>query len=119
SEAEVEAFDRRVRDALDAERIEYACEPKLDGLAVTLAYENGRFVQGATRGDGYTGEDVTANLRTIRAIPLRLPADDPPRLLEVRGEVLMLKRAFLELNERQRAKGERTFVNARNAAAGS
>jgi DNA ligase (NAD+) len=119
TEADVEAFDRRVREALDADAIEYACEPKFDGLAVTLVYGSGRFVQGATRGDGYTGEDVTANLRTIRAIPLQLAADHPPRLLEVRGEVLMLKSAFVALNERQRDKGERTFVNARNAAAGS
>ena len=119
SEAEVEAFDRRVRETLDAEHIEYSCEPKFDGLAVTLAYQDGRFVQGATRGDGYTGEDVSANLRTIRAIPLTLDAKHPPRLLEVRGEVLMLKRSFAQLNERQSARGERTFVNARNAAAGS
>jgi DNA ligase (NAD+) len=119
TEAEVEGFDRRVREALDAEHIEYSCEPKFDGLAVTLAYEDGRFVQGATRGDGYTGEDVSANLRTIRAIPLTLDSKHPPRLLEVRGEVLMLKRAFAQLNERQSARGERTFVNARNAAAGS
>jgi DNA ligase (NAD+) len=119
SEDEVRAFDRRVREALDANTVAYSCEPKFDGLAVTLVYERGRFVQGATRGDGQTGEDVSANLRTIRAIPLALAWSDPPRLLEVRGEVLMLKRAFAELNERQRARGERTFVNARNAAAGS
>jgi DNA ligase (NAD+) len=119
AEADVQAFDRRVREALDAGVIEYACEPKFDGLAVTLAYEGGRFVQGATRGDGYTGEEVTANLRTIRAIPLALEGKSVPRLLEVRGEVLMLKRAFAALNERQRAREERTFVNARNAAAGS
>ncbi|MPZ42908.1 MAG: NAD-dependent DNA ligase LigA [Betaproteobacteria bacterium] len=119
SEDEVEGFDRRVREALDASRIEYSCEPKFDGLAVTLAYEGGRFVQGATRGDGYTGEDVSTNLRTIRAIPLTLDSKRAPRLLEVRGEVLMLKRSFAQLNERQSERGERTFVNARNAAAGS
>jgi DNA ligase (NAD+) len=119
TDGEIEGFDRRVREGLDAEVIEYACEPKFDGLAVTLAYENGRFVQGATRGDGYTGEDVAANLRTIRAIPMQLPGERPPRLLEVRGEVLMLKRAFAELNVRQQARGEKIFVNARNAAAGS
>ncbi|MCC7080142.1 MAG: NAD-dependent DNA ligase LigA [Burkholderiales bacterium] len=119
SEADVEGFDRRVREAVDAERIEYCCEPKFDGLAVTLAYEHGRLVQGATRGDGYTGEDVTANVRTIRAIPLSLDSKHAPRLLEVRGEVLMLRRSFALLNERQSARGERTFVNARNAAAGS
>ena len=119
ADGEVESFDRRVRETLDASRIEYSCEPKFDGLAVTLAFEQGRFVQGATRGDGYTGEDVSANLRTIRAIPLTLDAKLAPRLLEVRGEVLMLKRAFAQLNERQSERGERTFVNARNAAAGS
>ena len=119
TEAEVQGFDRRVREGLDREQVEYSCEPKFDGLAVTLVYEEGRFVLGATRGDGYTGEDVTLNLRTIRAIPLRLPAKRAPRLLEVRGEVLMLKRAFAELNRRQQARGEKTFVNARNAAAGS
>jgi DNA ligase (NAD+) len=119
SEAEVQGFDRRVREGLDAEVVEYSCEPKFDGLAVTLAYEDGRFVQGATRGDGYTGEDVSANLRTVRAVPLRLAAAKPPSLLEVRGEVLMLKRAFAELNARQQERGEKTFVNARNAAAGS
>lgn len=118
ADVDVENFDRRVREGLDAESVEYACEPKFDGLAVTLVYERGHFVQGATRGDGYTGEDVTANIKTIRAIPMRL-ADAQPALLEVRGEVLMLKRAFAELNARQQARGEKTFVNARNAAAGS
>jgi DNA ligase (NAD+) len=116
---EVEAFDRRVRETLDAQDIEYVCEPKFDGLAVTLIYVDGRFEQGATRGDGSLGEDVTANLRTIQAIPLKLAADEPPPRLEVRGEVLMLKRAFAQLNARQLARGEKTFVNARNAAAGS
>jgi DNA ligase (NAD+) len=116
---EVRAFDRRVREALGAEVVEYVAEPKFDGLAVSLVYEDGVFAQGATRGDGYRGEDVTANLRTVGAIPLRLAGDDPPRLLEVRGEVLMLKADFEELNRAQRAKGERTFVNPRNAAAGS
>ena len=118
ADTEIESFDRRLREALGIEAVEYSCEPKFDGLAITLVYESGRFVQGATRGDGYTGEDVSVNLRTVRAIPLRL-SSDAPRLLEVRGEVLMLKRAFALLNERQQARGERTFVNARNAAAGS
>jgi DNA ligase (NAD+) len=118
SAAEVESFDRRVREGLDAESVEYSCEPKFDGLAVTLVYEHGRFVQGATRGDGYTGEDVTTNLRTIRAIPMQLAEARPP-LFEVRGEVLMLKRSFAALNARQQERGEKTFVNARNAAAGS
>ena len=119
TDEEVATFDKRVREGLDVAAVEYACEPKFDGLAVTLAYENGVFVQGATRGDGYTGEDVTANLRTIRAIPLKLPLAHPPRLLEVRGEVLMLKRDFQRLNEKQQAKGEKSFVNARNSSAGS
>jgi DNA ligase (NAD+) len=116
---EVEAFDRRVREALDAETVEYSCEPKFDGLAISLAYEEGRFVQGATRGDGYEGEDVTPNLRTIRSIPLRLRTAHPPRLLEVRGEVLLFREAFDALNARQRERGEKEFANPRNAAAGS
>jgi DNA ligase (NAD+) len=118
-EAEVAAFDRRVREGLGLEQVEYAVEPKFDGLAVGLTYENGVFARGATRGDGYTGEDVTRNLRTIRAIPLRLPTAHPPRLLEVRGEVIMLKRDFLRLNQAQRERGEKEFVNPRNAAAGA
>jgi DNA ligase (NAD+) len=117
-EEEVAAFDRRVREMLDAGEIEYAAEPKFDGLAISLAYEHGALIRGATRGDGYSGEDVTANLRTIRAIPLRL-AGHPPALLEVRGEVLMLKADFEQLNRVQRDKGEKEFVNPRNAAAGS
>jgi DNA ligase (NAD+) len=115
---EVHAFDRRVREGLHAESVEYAAEPKFDGLAINLAYRDGVFEQGATRGDGYTGEDVTANLRTIKAIPLRLRGK-APALLEVRGEVLMLKRDFDRINERQRAAGEKEFVNPRNAAAGN
>jgi DNA ligase (NAD+) len=121
SEAEVAAFDRRVREGLKREDqdIEYAVEPKFDGLAVSLRYEDGVFVRGATRGDGYTGEDVTANLRTVRSIPMALVADTVPRVLEVRGEVLMLRRDFERLNEQARARGEKTFANPRNAAAGS
>jgi len=117
-EPEVAAFDRRAREALEVETVDYAVEPKFDGLAVNLTYSEGGFVRGATRGDGYTGEDVTANLRTIRAIPMRL-LGEVPRLIEVRGEVLMLKRDFERLNHAQGAKGEKTFVNPRNAAAGS
>jgi DNA ligase (NAD+) len=117
-EEEVAAFDRRVREALGAECVAYNCEPKFDGLAVSLAYEGGALVQGATRGDGYTGEDVTANLRTVRGIPRRLHGA-APKLLEVRGEVLMYKRDFARMNEQQRAKGEKEFANPRNAAAGS
>jgi DNA ligase (NAD+) len=116
---DVVAFDRRVREALGVEQVEYAAEPKFDGLAISLTYADGVFVRGATRGDGYTGEDVTANLRTIRAIPMRIAARKAPALLEVRGEVLMLKRDFEAMNAAQRAKAEREFVNPRNAAAGS
>ncbi|OGA32041.1 MAG: DNA ligase (NAD(+)) LigA [Betaproteobacteria bacterium RIFCSPLOWO2_12_FULL_64_23] len=119
SEEEVTAFDRRVREGLEMDGVEYLAEPKFDGLAVSLTYEQGRFTQGATRGDGYTGEDVTANLRTVKSIPLRLRGDAPPRLLEVRGEVLMYRRDFDSLNERQRANKEKEFANPRNAAAGS
>jgi DNA ligase (NAD+) len=124
SEAEVAAFDRRVREGLEREagqisEVDYAVEPKFDGLAITLRYEHGLFTRGATRGDGYTGEDVSANLRTIRAIPMRLATATPPDLLEVRGEVLMLRRDFDKLNQDARDKGEKTFANPRNAAAGS
>ncbi len=119
-DGEVEAFDRRVRDGLgsDAE-VEYAVEPKFDGLAISLTYERGRFVVGATRGDGTSGENVTANLRTVRAIPLALSGNAVPPLIEIRGEVLMLKRDFDALNVAQAARGEKTFANPRNAAAGS
>ena len=116
---EIVAFDRRVRDALKSEaQIEYAVEPKFDGLAVSLTYESGAFVLGATRGDGESGENVTANLRTIRALPLRLP-QNAPEMIEIRGEVLMFRRDFEALNEDQRARGEKVFANPRNAAAGS
>lgn len=117
--SELEAFDKRIREALGQESIEYAVEPKFDGLAITLTYEHGVFVQGATRGDGYTGEDVTHNLRTLRAIPMRIDSNHPPPLLEVRGEVLMFKRDFDKLNQAQSSKGEKQFANPRNAAAGS
>ncbi|MBK6907163.1 MAG: NAD-dependent DNA ligase LigA [Rhodocyclaceae bacterium] len=117
---ELMAFDRRCRDSLGvSEDIGYACEPKFDGLAITLHYEAGLFVCGATRGDGATGEDVTENLRTIRSIPLRLSGEKIPLKLEVRGEVLMLRRDFEQLNARQRERGEKEFANPRNAAAGS
>lgn len=116
---EVAAFDRRVREGLGVEVVEYAVDPKFDGLAISLIYEKGILVQGATRGDGYTGEEVTTNLRTIKAIPLRLHTANPPKLLEVRGEVLILKADFEKLNRQQREKGEKEFANPRNAAAGS
>ncbi|HSH72838.1 MAG TPA: NAD-dependent DNA ligase LigA [Methylophilaceae bacterium] len=118
-EDELVAFDKRIRDALGRDDIEYAVEPKFDGLAITLTYENGLLTQGATRGDGYTGEDVSSNLRTIRAIPTRLHTSSPPKLLEVRGEVLILKRDFEKLNREQESRGEKLFANPRNAAAGS
>jgi DNA ligase (NAD+) len=116
---ELAAFDKRIREGLGIENIEYAVEPKFDGLAITLTYENGLFVQGATRGDGYTGENVTHNLRTIRAIPTKLNTPNPPQLLEVRGEVLMLKKDFEHLNAAQDKQGAKLFANPRNAAAGS
>lgn len=118
ADAEVTAFDRRVREALAVDEVEYAAEPKFDGLAVSLVYERGRFVQGATRGDGYTGEDVTANLRTVKSIPLTL-AKGAAQLIEVRGEVFMLKKDFDALNAEQRAREAREFANPRNAAAGA
>ena len=102
TDEEVSAFDRRVREVVGADAVDYCCEPKFDGLAISLVYRNGVFVQGATRGDGYTGEDVTANLRTVRSIPLRLRAPRAPRLLEARGEVLIYRREFEALNARQR-----------------
>ncbi len=117
SEEEVRAFDARIREVLNASEVEYAVEPKFDGLAITLSYRDGVFVQGATRGDGSVGEEVTENLRTIHSIPLRLTAEVHD--VEIRGEVLMFKRDFAKLNEAQRDKGEKEFVNPRNAAAGA
>ncbi|KVD74704.1 aromatic ring-opening dioxygenase LigA [Burkholderia sp. ABCPW 14] len=128
ADEDVVAFDKRVADGLDkatdlagtvTDPVEYACELKFDGLAISLRYEDGRFVQASTRGDGTTGEDVTRNIRTIRSIPLKLKGKHVPRVLDVRGEVLMFKRDFARLNERQRAAGQREFANPRNAAAGS
>lgn len=118
-EDEVRAFDRRTREGLNEASVEYAAEPKFDGLAINLTYADGVLVSGATRGDGYKGEDVLANLRTIRAIPLKLTVRPAPPLIEVRGEVLMQKRDFEAMNAVQREKGEREFVNPRNAAAGA
>ena len=122
-EAEAVAFDTRVREQLaragvDAGEVQYACEPKFDGLAVNLRYEQGRLVLAATRGDGLVGEDVTANVRTIRAVPLLLQGA-APQVLEVRGEVLMFRRDLQRLNERAREDGGKEFANPRNAAAGS
>ncbi len=119
SDEEVIDFDRRVRERLKVDMVEYVAEPKLDGLAISLMYENGKLVTGATRGDGSRGEEVTANVKTIRAIPLQLRKKDYPPLIEIRGEVYMDKKGFEELNRRQLEKGEKTFANPRNAAAGS
>jgi DNA ligase (NAD+) len=123
SEEDIDNFDRKVREGLDAGQVSYAAELKFDGLAISLRYENGVFVQAATRGDGYTGEDVTANIRTVKVIPLRLHGDGNggaiPDVLEVRGEVLMFKQDFERLNQRQRDAGQKEFANPRNAAAGS
>jgi DNA ligase (NAD+) len=122
SEDELQEFHRRVLDKLELEDqadLTYAAEPKLDGAAVSLLYEDGVLVRGATRGDGTTGEDITHNVRTIEAIPLRLLGKSYPGRLEVRGEVFMPKAGFDAYNEKARAAGEKTFVNPRNAAAGS
>jgi DNA ligase (NAD+) len=123
SEAELREFHRRVTDRLeledDADVLQYMAEPKLDGAAVSLLYANGQLVRGATRGDGINGEDITHNVRTIESVPLRLIGDDHPETLEVRGEVYMPKAGFEAYNEKARAAGEKTFVNPRNAAAGS
>lgn len=120
---EVEEFDQRCRDGLDLSNddppIVYACEPKFDGLAISLVYMDRRFLQGATRGDGTTGEDVTLNLKTIRSIPLHLGPQAPAGRFEVRGEVLIKRVDFSRLNEAQAAAGEKLFANPRNAAAGS
>jgi DNA ligase (NAD+) len=117
---ELRDFDRRVRERLGLDTSpDYVCEPKFDGLAVSLRYQDGVFVRGATRGDGETGEDISANLRTLASIPLRLAGAAVPPVLEVRGEVYMSLRGFAELNARAEKAGEKTFVNPRNAAAGS
>ncbi|OUM92547.1 MAG: DNA ligase (NAD(+)) LigA, partial [Firmicutes bacterium ZCTH02-B6] len=116
SPEELRAFDARARKLAEADRLEYVCEPKFDGLAVSLSYENGVLVRGATRGDGTQGEDITANLRTIRSVPLRLRR---PLTIEVRGEVIIRHEDFRRLNEERAARGEPLFANPRNAAAGS
>jgi DNA ligase (NAD+) len=122
SEDELRDFDRRVREGLGREEIEYVAEPKLDGLAISLLYENGVFKRGATRGDGETGEDITANLRTIRQVPLHLrwpKGSAAPEALEIRGEVYMTREGFRRMNEEAVARGEKAYVNPRNTAAGS
>jgi DNA ligase (NAD+) len=120
TDAEVLAFNKRISDRLDTVKaIQFVCEPKLDGLAVSLRYENGLFVRGATRGDGNTGEDITENLRTIPTVPLKLRGSSLPELVEVRGEVYMPKEGFNALNARAIKRDEKVFANPRNAAAGS
>ena len=126
-EVELRDFDRRVRETLGRESVDYVAEPKLDGLAVSLIYENGVLVRGATRGDGETGEDITENLRTIRQIPLTLrqavsgkrETDTPPTLVEIRGEVYLPLEGFHRWKSAAEARGEKPPVNPRNAAAGS
>lgn len=120
NDEEMEDFDRRIRDRLNSSApVEYACEPKLDGIAVSLLYRQGILERAATRGDGTVGEDITQNVRTIYSVPLKLLDGDVPPVLEVRGEIYMPKAGFDALNEKARAAGEKGFVNPRNAAAGS
>jgi DNA ligase (NAD+) len=113
------AFDKRVRDRLGVAGVTYVAEPKLDGLAIGLTYRRGRLIQAATRGDGRRGEDVTAQVRTIRSVPLHLKGEGWPDLLEVRGEVFLPKAGFAAINARARREGGKEFANPRNAAAGS
>lgn len=119
SEEELAEFDRRVREGLGVEMVGYVGEPKLDGLSVNLRYEHGRLTRAGTRGDGRVGEDITANIRTIRSVPLRLLTDRPPELVEVRGEVVIRRTDFERLNAERVKRAERPFANPRNAAAGS
>jgi DNA ligase (NAD+) len=116
---ELQEFDGRIKKLLERDEVAYCCEPKFDGLAVELVYQEGVLLRGGTRGDGYTGEDVTLNLRTVKSIPLRLVTDQPPALLEVRGEIIMYKKSFQDLNLERSENGEPLFANPRNAAAGS
>ena len=117
--AEAGDFDRRIRELIDVDPVEYIVEPKIDGLAISIVYEQGKLVLGSTRGDGEIGENVTGNVRTIRSVPLELRMDNVPSLLEVRGEVYMSRTGFKRLNERQEESGGKTYMNPRNAAAGS
>src|SRR5215469_8627031 len=124
STEDLEDFDRRVRDLVGRDRVDYVAENKFDGLSMSLVYEDGVLARGVTRGDGTTGEDVTTNVRTIRSIPLRVDAAELKKLrlplnFEVRGEIVMPLRAFEALNERQDAEGGKRFANPRNAAAGA
>lgn len=116
NEGDLRNFDRRVREGTGKDQVTYVCELKIDGLAISLLYENGQFVRGATRGDGNIGEDITMNLRTIRSIPLRLREEET---IEVRGEAFMPQKSFLTLNAIRKANDDVPFANPRNAAAGS
>ncbi|HJX09470.1 MAG TPA: NAD-dependent DNA ligase LigA, partial [Candidatus Binatia bacterium] len=119
---EMREFEERIQRFLKTtEAIEYVAEPKIDGVAVELVYDEGRFVVGSTRGDGINGEDITLNLKTIRSIPLTLRRDkrDPPTRLEVRGEVFLSRQAFQQMNQEREEEGQPAFANPRNAAAGS
>jgi len=119
-EGDMQAFEKRIKDRLKiSTEISFSCEPKLDGLAVSILYENGQLVRAATRGDGRVGENITTNVRTIANVPLRLRGENFPSRLEVRGEVIMTRAGFVTLNEAQIKKGKKPFVNPRNAAAGS
>src|SRR2546422_6886199 len=113
---ELNAWGKRVERVV-GRQADFVCELKIDGLAVRLTYDNGAYMQGATRGDGYVGDDITANIRTIRAVPMRLRDQKPPKAVEVRGEVYLPVKAFEALNEQLRERGERTFANPRNGAA--
>ncbi|NLQ16575.1 NAD-dependent DNA ligase LigA [Marinomonas sp. M1K-6] len=117
--ASLSDFDQRIRKLLNTDQVTYCCEPKLDGLAISLRYENGRLVRGVTRGDGLSGEDITSNIKTIYSVPLKLRTKTPPAVLEVRGEIYLPKDGFEKLNALAIEQGEKTFVNPRNAAAGS
>ena len=119
SESDLIEFHRRVVERLSASEITYCCEPKLDGVAVSIVYESGLLTQAATRGDGVSGEDITANVKTIRNVPLMLSGDDIPSYLEVRGEITIPRSGFEQMNARARLLGQKVFVNPRNAAAGS
>ena len=119
SKDELIQFDKRTSDILQNNAFSYILEPKIDGAAICLRYENGRLVSAATRGDGITGDDITLNIKTIKSIPLKLFTQDPPPLLEVRGEVFMTKSGFMQLNNERRENGQDVFANPRNAAAGS
>ena len=122
SDTEMVDFDRRIKDRINldsSQQMTYACEPKLDGVAVSVLYKAGLLERAATRGDGSVGEDITANVRTIKSIPLRLQGENLPDILEVRGEIYMPKAGFNHLNQKAKQAGEKAFVNPRNAAAGS